>query len=201
MTDDNQNTDTGAADTTAADNANKDGKNPDNGKQPDPAASGDKKPDDAAAGLYRPKGMADHYLGKDDKETMEKLNAAVLGFRDGLNKKGVPETADGYTLELPDDIKSKVLKLDDSGKDPLLEKMKPILHKNNIPAAAFQELATEFYGAVAEMAGSVDKNADGTPLADFEYKELGGAETLLPQPFAVRGQAIQIEIEQIDFAH
>jgi hypothetical protein len=133
-----------------------------------------------AAGLYKPEGLAEHYLGKDNNETIDKLKNAVDGFRKGLSKAGVPETADGYTLELPEEIKTKVLRPGEDGKDPLLEKLKPILHKNNIPASAFQEMATEFYGAVAEIAGGLDKAPDGKPLADFDYKDHGGAEKAKP---------------------
>ena len=141
------------------------------GPSPSPAAAGE---------VYKPEGLPDHLLGKDDKETIDKLKNAVDGFRKDLSKKGVPENQDGYTLELPDDIKNKLLKPGEDGKDPLLEKMKPILHKNNIPVQAFQELATTFYGAVAEMAGNLDKNPDGTPVADFEFKDHGGADKAKP---------------------
>lgn len=163
-----------AAGAPPADNAKKPAEKPDN--PPSPNGSGE-----TSGALYKPEGIAEHFLGKDDKETIDKLNNAVLGFRKDLSKKGVPENPDGYTLELPDEIKTKVLKPGEDGKDPVLEKMKPILHKHHIPAAAFQEIAKEFYGAVAEMAGAVDKNPDGTPLADFEFKELGGVEKAKPQ--------------------
>lgn len=139
---------------------------------PEPSPAGD---------LYKPEGLADHYLGKDDRETIDKLNTAVLGFRKGLSKQGVPENPDGYTLDgLPDDIKTKVLRPGEDGKDPVLEAMKPVLHKHNIPAAAFQELATEFYGVVAGIMDGVNKNEDGTPLADFDYKEHGGMDAAKP---------------------
>ncbi len=143
---------------------------------PDPAAPSPSPAPADNAGIYKPEGIADHFIGKDDKETIDKLLKGYNGFRDAAAKKGVPQNPDGYTLELPEEIKTKVLRPGEDGKDPVLEKMKPILHKHHIPAAAFQELATEFYGVVAEIAGSVDKNADGTPVADFEFKDHGGAE-------------------------
>ena len=153
---------------SGATGANNPPKNPDNGKQP-------------AADIYKPDGIADHFLGKDNKETIDKLHTAVANFRKELAKTGVPESPDGYTLELSEDLKSKVVKLNAEGKDPVLEKLKPVLHKHNIPNAALQDLATEFYGVVAEIAGSADKKPDGTPVADFEFKELGGAEKAQPQ--------------------
>lgn len=159
-----------AGDTPPADNAQKPADNPDNGK---PAP-------DAATELYKPEGIAEHFLGKDNKETIDKLTAAVAGFRKDLSKKDVPENADGYTLELPDDIKAKVIKPGEDGKDPLLEKMKPILHKHHIPKAAFQEIATQFYNEVAAIADGATTKPDGTPLADFEFKELGGVDKAKP---------------------
>ena len=172
MTDAPQNTPP-ADNTPPTDNAKNNPPNPDNGKPPaEPAAN---------AGLYKPEGIAEHLVGKDDRETIDKLLNAYTGFRTAAAKKGVPETADGYTLELPEEIKTKVIKAGEDGKDPVLEKMKPILHKHQIPAQAFQELAGEFYSVVAEIAGSADKKPDGTPLADFEFKELGGADKAKPQ--------------------
>lgn len=161
-----------------ADDKNKAGGDGGAGGADDKGAAGANDDKGAVGGGYKPEGIAEHFLGKDDKETIDKLNTAVVNFRKDLSKKGVPETVDGYTLELPDEIKTKVLKPDADGKDPLLEKMKPILHKHHIPAAAFQELAGEFYGVVAELAGAAP--ADGEGAADFEFKELGGAEKAKP---------------------
>ncbi|MDP2207053.1 MAG: hypothetical protein Q8K65_12195, partial [Alphaproteobacteria bacterium] len=70
---------------------------------------------------YRPEGLPDHFAGKDDRETIDKLHKAVDGFRKEQGKKGVPETPDGYELALPDDIKQKVLRPGEDGKDALFE--------------------------------------------------------------------------------
>lgn len=165
--------------TPPADNAQNTAQNPDNAQEAAPAPS--PAPAGGEGGAYRPENMPDHMLGKDDKETIDKLLNGYIGFRKAAGEKGVPESADGYTLDaLPEEIKGKFLRPGEDGKDPLLEKLKPVLYKNNIPAQAFAELAQEFYGAVAEMAGGADKNPDGTPVADFEYKDHGGAEKAAP---------------------
>lgn len=155
----------------------------------DTEGGGEKSTQTATSEIYKPDGLAEHYLGKDDRETIDKLNAAVVAYRKDLSKKDVPESVDGYNLELPDEMKEKVLRLDEHGKDPLVEKIKPILHKNNISNAAFQELATEFFGAALEMQAAVVVDT-GVENLDFEYKNMGGEEKAAPQ---VEGAKVWID--------
>ncbi|MDI1227361.1 MAG: hypothetical protein PSY14_06740 [bacterium] len=131
-----------------------------------------------AAGGYRPEGLADHYYGKDDKETIEKLHNAVTGFRKENGKKGIPETAEAYTLTLPDDIKDKVLRPDAGGKDPVLEVLKPIFHKHGVSQSAFNDIVAEVYKGVAAM-GEGGGEGQG-PSIDLEFKSMGGAEAAKP---------------------
>jgi len=165
----------GDAGTVADDNAKKTEQNTDNGKvanSGDAAATGG---ENNAPSIYKPEGIAEHFIGKSDQETIDKLNEAVLGFRKDLSKKGVPEKADGYELKIPDELKGKILREGEDGKDPMLEKVKPIFHKHNIPASAFQDIVMEVYQAVAENAGAAAANT-GEGAADFEYKSFGGKE-------------------------
>lgn len=165
----------GASNSGADDNAKNGGQNPDNANNGDSGNSGDGGADDKnTPSIYKPAGLAEHLMGANDQETIDKLNAAVLGFRKDLSKKGVPEKADGYELKLPDEIKDKVLRLGEDGKDQMVEKMKPIFHKHNISAGAFQDIVMEVYQAVAENAAAVGDSGEST--ADFEYKSFGGKE-------------------------
>lgn len=139
----------------------------------------------AAAGTpYRPEGLPDHLLGKDDKETTDKLLKAYKGAREEMAKKGntAPETADGYTLQLADDLKDKVIKVDPTtGKDPIFEALKPALHKAGLSNDNASMLVTELYKSVAAQ---IQKNAEAeqnNPLAaDIGFKQLGGADKAKP---------------------
>ena len=142
--------------------------------------TGEKNPgDNNTPELYKPDGLPDHYLGGNDQETIDKLYSAVTGFRkDQAKGKDVPKTADEYKLDIPDDLKDKVIKAGEDGKDPVLELFKPIMHKHNIGQAAFQDIALEISKAVAEKvdeAGAADEE-----LADFSYDAFGGEEKAKP---------------------
>lgn len=135
--------------------------------------------------VYAPKGMPDHFLGKTDQETIDLLMDGYKGARDELAKKGtivkdVPKTADGYTLEIPEDMKDKVMKPGEDGKDPILELFKPIAHKHGIGQKAFQDVVLELSKVVAEKAAANDGGEGEEALADFEYKEYGGADKAKP---------------------
>ncbi|HRJ66242.1 MAG TPA: hypothetical protein PLW48_03830, partial [Alphaproteobacteria bacterium] len=132
---------------------------------------------------YRPEGLPDHLAGKDDRETIDKLYKAFDGFRQQQGKKGVPETPDGYELTLADDIKDKVLRPGEDGKDPLFEAMKPIAHKYGLSKDAFSAMAGELYQAVAALTGGGGDPAAAAGegiAADFDFKSLGGAEKAAP---------------------
>ena len=150
---------------------------------PSPTPAPTAAPAEGASTGYRPDGLPDHLFGKDDKETIAKLNDAYKGARTELGKKGfkAPETLDGYILNLPEDIKGKVLQPDASGKDPLFEMMKPIFHKNGISADGAQELTLELYKAVAgAQAKQAEAAANDPNAADFQFKQLGGNDKAKP---------------------
>lgn len=130
---------------------------------------------------YRPEGLPDHMLGKTDRDTLNNVfsayrlaRAEISGSRE---KSGIPKTADEYVLNLPDDIRDKVVMAGDDGKDPILEAFKPIAHKHNLSQEAFSALATDLYKAVAEKTAA-DIKADES--ADADFKSFGGAEKAKP---------------------
>jgi len=182
-----------AADAPAGDKGKADDKTPadeaagDDDAGDDAGAGGDDAKGDkgkkAPAGAYRPDGLPDHLFGKDDKETIDKLNGVVAGIRKDLAKKGVPETPDKYDIKLPDDIAAKVLKPGKDGKDPMLEKFKPLFHKRGISNDAATEMVVELYKAVAEMGGAADGDAPAgaeEDAGDFDFKAMGGIEKAQP---------------------
>lgn len=55
---------------------------------------------------YRPDGVPEHMLGATDKETMDRMNAALKGFRDDLAKRGtVPKDVAEYSFDWSAELK------------------------------------------------------------------------------------------------
>lgn len=143
--------------------------------------NGDQKADDGNSAIYKPEGIADHYLGTTDHETIDKLNEAVTGFRKQQSAKGVPAKPEDYVLDLADDIKAKVLQPDDKGVDPVLAGFQKIFHEQGIPQAAFTAIAGKVYEMVAELNANNPQAAGGEAITlDFEFKEMGGLEKAKP---------------------
>ena len=60
-------------------------------------AAGQAPADPGASAAYRPEGLPDHLLGKDERETIDKLFKAYGGAREAIAKFGaVPEAPDKY---------------------------------------------------------------------------------------------------------
>lgn len=150
------------------------------------AAGTDADQDGGASGgeIYRPEGLADHLVGGNDRETIDKLSEAYLGARKELSKKrGVPEKLDDYSIDLPEDVAAAVLKPGEDGKDPFFEGVRGVLHKHNIPAEAATALVTDFYKEV--MAGMEAGQAEGGDDGAFEkidtgYTDFGGVDKAKP---------------------
>lgn len=174
MSEENSNTENQNADDASNEDANNASTND--------GDSGENSDGDKGAGegkIYRPEGLPDHMLGKTDQETIDLVAKAYKGARDELAKgSDVPKTADDYVLEIPEDMKDKVIQPGEDGKDPFLEILKPLAHKHNIGQKAFQDFGIEFSKAVQEKLASVEQDEDA--LADFEYKEYGGMDKAKP---------------------
>lgn len=129
------------------------------------------------AKIYKPEGMPEHFYGKTDTETIDKLFTAVEGFRkeQAKGQKGVPEKPDGYALELEEEIEKRFFKKGDDGKDPFFEKVKEIAHASKIPQSQFQTFVTELLKASGEMFPAADGEEQGPPM-DVEFKNFGGLE-------------------------
>ena len=138
------------------------------------------KADGVPAAIYKPDGMPDHFAGKDDRETIDRLYKAVDGFRKDQSKgRNVPKTAADYKVELPQELAGKVFKDGDISKDPIWQKMSSKFHEHNLSQEDVQDLTAAFYGIVADIQnGGAD--AGGEYAADFEYKEVGGTDAAKP---------------------
>lgn len=64
------------------------------------AAAGGQAQDAGAAGPYRPQGLPDNLYGANDRETIDRLRDAFLGYRRTDSTRGpVPDKPDGYQFE------------------------------------------------------------------------------------------------------
>lgn len=139
------------------------------------AATGGGEEGQATPKTYRPEGMPDHFYGKSDSETIDKLFNAVEGFRkeQAKGQKGVPEKPDGYALELEEGVEKRFFKKGEDGKDPFFEKVKEIAHAAKIPQSQFQTFVTELLKAGGEMFPDTGGEEKGPPM-DVEFKSFGG---------------------------
>lgn len=145
-----------------------------------PDDAGDKGNAGGGASTYRPKGVPDHLVGKSDQETIDLMFKAYDGARETLSKQGksqVPEKLDDYKIEFPKDVADKILKPDKDGKDTFFESMREVLHTEGIPVEKAVSLITKFYGKLGELQAAQNANV---PEADFEFKNMGGADKAKP---------------------
>jgi hypothetical protein len=124
------------------------------------AAGGQSGQGDGSPSPYRPDGLPDHLFGKSDKETIDKLNATVTGFRTKQSEAGVvPEKPDAYTIDASDKLKPYITNFD---KDPVFAKAREIAHKAGMTDKTFKS----FLGPLLEnlvdgglVAAPIDANA------------------------------------------
>lgn len=136
----------------------------------DPAPAGD---------LYKPEGLADNFVGKDNKETIDRLKAAVDGYRNRDAQNQVPDKADAYgqfSADLPETIKPHVETL---ASDPLFARVSAKAHELRLSVPAYQALVTEFVSVSQEMGMMepiVDERAERAELVPDTAKHLTEAE-------------------------
>lgn len=136
--------------------------------------------DPAAAGaFYRPEGLPDHLVGKDQAETLDKLFGAFKGYRDRDAQSGVPEKAEAYgefSGEIPDTVKPHLETLKG---DPLFSRLNEKALALRLPASAYQGLVQEFISVSAEMGlmePIVDAQAERAALVPAAAAHLPPAE-------------------------
>lgn len=127
----------------------------------------------APAQLYRPEGIAEHYLGKTDQETIDGLWKAVKGYRDADAKRGpMPKAAEEYTFAAPDALKGYFTKPE----DPAMKAAQAAALKHGLSTAQYQGFISDVFAPLVE-AGALAPPFD--PLAELKSisKALGHAET------------------------
>lgn len=113
-----------------------------------PAGAGDPP---AGGEFYRPQGLAEHLLGTDQNETMDKMAKALEGYRARDAQNGVPEKPEAYgefAGEIPETIKPH---LDTLKGDPLFGRVASKALEMKVPVAAYQALTQEFLSVAHEM--------------------------------------------------
>lgn len=133
----------------------------------------------AGGEFYKPQGLAEHLLGKDQNETMDKMAKALDGYRARDAQNGVPDRPEAYgefSGEIPDTIKPHLETLKG---DPLFGRVaaKALEHKISVPA--YQALTQEFLSVSAEMGlmePIVDEKAERAALVPDVAKHLTPAE-------------------------
>lgn len=154
---------------------------PANGGTPPAAAA-----DPAAGGaFYRPDGVPDHLVGKDQNETLDKIYGALKGYRERDAQAGVPEKADAYAEfagEIPETVKPHLETLKG---DPLFARLNEKALALRVPASTYQGLVQEFISVSAEMGlmePIVDAQAERAALVPVSAAHLSPAE---------QGQAVE----------
>ncbi|MEJ0043234.1 MAG: hypothetical protein WDM81_13900 [Rhizomicrobium sp.] len=135
---------------------------------------GDKGADKGAAGApYKPDGLPDDLLGKDDKETIDKLAARAKGLRDQLAKKGgTPvEKADDYEIALPEDV-AKLIDVASEKNKPVFDAVRAAALKAGLPKETLGTFMTELTGAL-NTAGLLKPAADPVKISgETEFKAM-----------------------------
>jgi hypothetical protein len=135
-------------------------------------------PEAGGGEAYKPEGLPDHLVGKSDKETIEKLSTAYINARRDLGEgKGVvPKSADAYGYDgIPDEMKAKIFRLDENGKDPVFEAMRPHLLAAGVTVDGAPKLLLGLAEVVAKIeAEHVDESAD------WNFTAQGGKEKAAP---------------------
>ena len=126
---------------------------------PPPAAAAPSPPAAGAPAAYRPNGMPDHYAGKSDNETIDKMWNALDGFIRTKDSRGpAVEAADKYAFSPPDALKDRV---GDLSKDPYFAAMRDAAYATKMTQPEFQS----FMGTVLDKVAAM---AETLPPPDFE---------------------------------
>lgn len=148
-------------------------------------AAGQAPADPGASAVYRPEGLPDHLLGKDERETIDKLFKAYGGAREAIAKFGaVPDAPDKYEFTPAEAVAPY---LPDVANDPVLQKVQVAAHKNGLGGKQFNSFVNDVMGELlnaqmlddpfsadkerAIVAGDVQDPAERAKAADKVAKE------------------------------
>lgn len=111
------------------------------------APAGGQAPADAgASAVYRPEGLPDHFLGKDERETIDKLFKAVDGYRKGDAARGekigaVPDAPEKYAFTPAAEVAPYLPNVAD---DPVMKVAQAAAHKHGLGDKQFSGFINEF---------------------------------------------------------
>lgn len=101
-----------------------------------PPAGGDPSP------AYRPEGLPDHLLGKDDRDTLDKVSKAYAGARDAIAKFGsVPEAPEKYAFTPAEAVAPY---LPNIAEDPAFKAAQAAAHKHGLGDKQFAGFVNDF---------------------------------------------------------
>jgi hypothetical protein len=157
------------------------------GGDPKPAAApggaapaGQAPADGGSSAVYRPEGLPDHLLGKDERETLDKLAKAYTGAREAISKFGpVPEAPDKYVFTPAETVAPY---LPNVAEDPAFKAAQAAAHKHGLGEKQFAGFVNEFMSGLiagqmlddpfsaekerAIIAGDVQDPAERAKVAD-----------------------------------
>lgn len=111
-------------------------------------AAGQPPADAGASAVYRPEGLPDHLLGKDEKETLDKVFKAYAGARERISKLGdVPDAPDKYDFTPAEAVAPY---LPDVKNDPVFKSAQAAAHKFGMGSAQFAGFINEFMGGLVQ---------------------------------------------------
>lgn len=119
-----------------------------------PPASGGPSP------AYRPEGLPDHLLGKDDRDTLDKVSKAYAGARDAIAKFGsVPDAPEKYAFAPAEAVAPY---LPNVAEDPAFKAAQAAAHKHGLGDKQFAGFVNDFMagligGQMLEDPFSADK--------------------------------------------
>jgi hypothetical protein len=147
------------------------------------------------AGPYRPQGLPETMLGKDDQETMDKMAVALADYRDRETRDGVPDSPDAYQAfdlaNVDDGLKPH---LEGLAKDPLFKAVADVAMAERVPVGSMQKIVTTLYSEAMKAGifeGFVDDEAERQQLIPT---------TAVNLPKAQQDQAIDARLQaNVDF--
>lgn len=154
---------------------------PDEGQNGDGGA-GDPPPDDGQAApgeVYRPEGLAEHLLGTTDQETIDRMAAALNGYRKRDGERGVPEAVEQYAAfgeDVPEALAPHISAL---SKDTAFQQVSKAALERGIPVGDFQAMTVALYSVAQEMGvlePPLDADAEKAALTPENAKHLSPQE-------------------------
>lgn len=137
-----------------------------------------------ATGAYYPDKLPEHLRGPNDRETIDRLNAAYSGAREELSKRGAaPKDAKEYVFDIGDDLK-KVYGDPETNEE--LKVFRQVAHKHGLTKEQAAGIVRDYY------AGRLDAGLDNVLDPIKEAKALIGDEAIGRGPQEIAKRAGEI---------